>query len=73
MVMLVHREEYYLSPADRQALRDQGDPNNVLGEAEIIVAKQRNGPIGYFLLTFVGRFTKFENWVPEAYGDEAYP
>jgi replicative DNA helicase len=42
------------------------------GIADINIAKQRNGPIGDFPLTFVGRFTKFENWVPESYADEAY-
>ena len=35
------------------------------------IAKQRNGPIGDFPLTFVGRYTKFENWVPDTYSD--YP
>ena len=37
--------------------------------ADISIAKQRNGPIGDFPLTFVGRYTKFENWVPDTYGD----
>ena len=35
------------------------------GIAQINVAKQRNGAIGKFNLTWVGRYTKFENWVPE--------
>ena len=42
------------------------------GIADIIVAKQRNGPIGDFQLTFLGEYTKFENFAPDAYGDEAY-
>ena len=36
------------------------------GLAEIIIRKQRNGPIGDFKLTFMGRFTRFENYVPES-------
>lgn len=42
------------------------------GIAEIIIAKQRNGPIGDFLLTFVGKYTKFENWAPDSYADESF-
>jgi replicative DNA helicase len=32
------------------------------GTAEIIIAKQRNGPIGRVRLTFLGRYTRFENY-----------
>ena len=32
------------------------------GKAEIIIAKQRNGPIGKVYLTFLGRYTRFENY-----------
>ena len=42
------------------------------GVADIIIGKQRNGPIGEFRLTFLGEFTKFENLVAEAYGDGVY-
>ncbi len=43
------------------------------GIADVTIAKQRNGPIGDFPLTFVGRYTKFENWVPDTYSGESYP
>lgn len=36
------------------------------GLAEIIIRKQRNGPIGDFKLTFMGKYTRFENFIPEA-------
>lgn len=35
------------------------------GKAEIIIAKQRNGPIGTVLLTFLGQYTRFENYIPD--------
>jgi len=35
------------------------------GKAEIIIAKQRNGPIGTVLLTFLGQYTRFENFIEE--------
>jgi len=33
------------------------------GIAEIIVRKHRNGPIGDFRLTFLGKYTRFENYM----------
>ena len=48
-----YREEVYDPDTDKK------------GVALINVAKQRNGSIGQFNLTFLGRYTKFENWVPE--------
>ncbi|GAM10339.1 replicative DNA helicase [Geobacter sp. OR-1] len=50
VVMFVHREEYY----------DKEDPE-LKGKAEIIVGKQRNGPIDTVNVAFIGEFTKFEN------------
>ena len=59
LIIFIYREEVYQPETPRK------------GIADVSIAKQRNGPIGDFPLTFVGRFTKFENWVPEAYADEA--
>jgi len=42
------------------------------GTAEIIIGKQRNGPIGTCRVTFLGQYTRFENWTPNDYGDEGY-
>jgi replicative DNA helicase len=59
LIVFIYREEVYNQDTPRK------------GIADITIAKQRNGPIGDFPLTFVGRYTKFENWVPDTYGD--YP
>ncbi|MEM9208219.1 MAG: replicative DNA helicase [Pseudomonadota bacterium] len=61
LIIFIYREEVYNPDTPKK------------GVADITIAKQRNGPIGDFPLTFVGRFTKFENWVPDTYADEAYP
>lgn len=37
------------------------------GKAEIIIGKQRNGPIGTCTTTFLGQYTRFENYVPDAF------
>lgn len=49
MVAFIYREELY-KPAEDNA-----------GHAEIIIAKQRNGPIGTVHLAFLKEYTKFEN------------
>lgn len=64
LIIFIYREEVYNQDTPRK------------GMADIVIAKQRNGPIGDFPLTFVGRYTKFENWVPDNYTDfpdEGYP
>jgi len=60
LIVFIYREEVYKPETQRK------------GIADISIAKQRNGPIGEFPLTFVGRFTKFENWAPESYVDETF-
>lgn len=56
VVMFVHREEYYHRGDDREAYA---------GQAEIIIAKQRNGPVGQIQLQWQKDFTRFEDRVPE--------
>src|SRR4051794_19278294 len=52
VVMLLHREDYYrMSEPDFV-------PDNI---AEVIIAKQRNGPTGTVKLTFLNKTTRFEN------------
>lgn len=40
------------------------------GTAEILIRKQRNGPTGMCRLTFLGQYTKFENYSPEIHGGD---
>lgn len=53
VVMFVHREEYYCTNDEDRA--------RVAGQAEIILAKQRNGPIGEAKLHWQHEFTRFDN------------
>ena len=54
VIIFIYRDEVY-NPESQDK-----------GTAEIIIGKQRNGPIGTIKLTFVGQYTKFENFA--AYG-----
>jgi replicative DNA helicase len=57
VVMFVYRPEFYLSHLER----DDPKRMEVEGRAEIIVAKQRNGPTGKVDLAFIKDFARFEN------------
>jgi replicative DNA helicase len=60
VILLIYREEVY-------------DPNTTRkGIADIIIAKQRNGPTGDVQLTFLGQYTKFENYAPESYAEGVF-
>jgi replicative DNA helicase len=60
LIVFIYRDEVYNE--------DSADK----GVAEIIIGKQRNGPIGTTRLTFLGKYTKFENYIDNVYDDEAY-
>ena len=53
IIMFIYRDEYYN--------KETKEP----GVAEIIIAKQRNGPVGTTKLTFLRQWTKFDNLAPE--------
>jgi replicative DNA helicase len=58
VILFIYRDEVYNKcecPYDGECLCGQR------GKAEVIIGKQRNGPIGKVDLTFVNRYTRFEN------------
>jgi Replicative DNA helicase len=64
--MFVYREGYYLSRKEpREATVEhaewQAKMNEVAHLAQIIIGKQRHGPIGNVTLEFEERFTKFKD------------
>ncbi|GJM26918.1 MAG: hypothetical protein DHS20C16_33330 [Phycisphaerae bacterium] len=63
VVILIHREEYY-----------KRDDPSLKGKADLIIAKQRNGPTGKITLTFNSVVTRFDNYSPisdPGYGGDA--
>ncbi|MEX0421410.1 replicative DNA helicase [Spiribacter pallidus] len=54
VIVFIYRDEVY----------NEDSPDT--GTAEIIIGKQRNGPVGTVRLTFLGQFTRFENFIADA-------
>ena len=69
VVMFVFREEYYKErekPGDHELEKMatwQAEMERLHGKAEVVIGKQRHGPIGTVELSFEGRFTRFGNLV----------
>ena len=61
LIVFIYRDEVY------------NDDSPDKGTAEIIIGKQRNGPIGKSVLTFLGKYTRFENYIPDQYTSEFGP
>jgi replicative DNA helicase len=57
LIMFIYRDEVY------------NEESEAKGTAEIIIGKQRNGPIGTSRLAFLGKYTRFENLAPSSYDD----
>jgi replicative DNA helicase len=57
MILFIYREEVY----------DKNTPRK--GVADIDLAKHRNGETAYFPLTFQGQFTRFQNFMPDAFAE----
>jgi len=60
VISFIYRDEVY----------NEDTPDK--GTAEIIIAKQRNGPIGTIRLTFLGQYTRFENHVHTGYDQNEF-
>ncbi len=57
VILFIYRDEVY------------NPESNDKGTAEILIRKQRNGPIGMVRLAFLGQYTRFENLAYEDYGE----
>ena len=60
LILFIYRDEVY----------NADSPDK--GTAEIIIAKQRNGPIGRIRLTFIGENTRFENYAGSGFSGDHY-
>ncbi len=60
VIMFIYRDEYY------------NKESKIPGVAEIIIGKQRNGPVGSVHLGFIKSNTRFENLAPGSYGGDEY-
>ncbi|MFT6624230.1 MAG: replicative DNA helicase [Cycloclasticus sp.] len=60
VIIFIYRDEVYNEDSESK------------GVAEIIIGKQRNGPIGTCRLTFLGQYTRFENYANDGYIDDEY-
>ncbi|MDN6336817.1 MAG: replicative DNA helicase, partial [Halomonas sp.] len=58
VIAFVYRDEVY----------NPDNPDNQ-GLAELIIGKQRNGPIGTVHMAFIGKYTRFEDLAPDSYGE----
>ncbi len=58
IVMFIYRDEYYKNANEDE---DEAEKAANKGEAEIIIAKHRNGPVGTVKLLFQSNITKFKN------------
>ena len=58
VIIFIYRDEVYNPESEAK------------GTAEIIIRKQRNGPIGTVRLTFLGKYTRFENHIGNQYDEE---
>jgi replicative DNA helicase len=57
LIMFLFRQEFYDGPTDK-------DGNSLEGKAEVIIGKQRNGPIGSVNMFFHKQYTRFESYTP---------
>jgi replicative DNA helicase len=60
VILFIYRDEVYNADSPRK------------GIAELIIAKQRNGPVGKVDLTFLGKYTRFESYAGGGIGSAEY-
>ena len=60
VIFFIYRDEVYNEDSEQK------------GIAEVIIGKQRNGPVGTTKLTFIGQFTRFENYTSSDFRQDEY-
>ena len=77
VVLFVYREEYYLKNREpkegtEEWFKWEMEMREAEGKAEVIIAKQRHGPVGTVTLSFEGAYTRFGNLAHEDYLPERH-
>lgn len=77
VVMFVYRAEYYLSRMEpregtEEHLKWQDEMTDLHAKAEVIVGKQRHGPIGVVPLAFTAELTKFSDLIDDRYENSVH-
>jgi len=57
IILFIYRDEVYNEDSDDK------------GVAEVIIGKQRNGPIGTVHMAFIGKYTRFEDLAADSYNE----
>jgi replicative DNA helicase len=68
VVMFIYREEYYLeknapSPGTAEFIEWQQKMDEIHGQADLLILKQRHGPTGNIKLSFDAKYTRFGNFI----------
>ena len=74
VVMFIYREEYYLeknapSPGTSEYIEWQQKMDEIHGQADLLIMKQRHGPTGNVKLSFDAKFTRFGNFINKDHSD----
>ncbi len=74
VVMFIFREEYYLeknapSPGTAEFIEWQQKMDEIHGQADLLIMKQRHGPTGNIKLSFDAKYTRFGNFISKEHSD----
>ena len=74
VVMFIYREEYYLeknapSPGTAEYIEWQQKMDEIHGQADLLILKQRHGPTGNIKLSFNAKYTRFGNFISKEHTD----
>ncbi len=74
VVMFIYREEYYLeknapSPGTSEFIEWQQKMDEIHGQADLLIMKQRHGPTGNVKLNFDAKYTRFGNFISKDHSE----